>query len=72
MGRDVRKVDVPRDLLTALRKVRGATAAFRELAPSHQREYVAWIETAKRPDTRQRRINKLVEMIMQGGSSKGR
>ncbi len=70
MDRKVRKVDVPRDLSAALKKVRGATAAFRKLAASHQKEYIEWIESAKRPDTRKRRIEKAIEMVTHGGKVK--
>jgi uncharacterized protein YdeI (YjbR/CyaY-like superfamily) len=36
------------------------------LSYSHKREYVNWIEEAKRAETRQRRIAKAVEMLREG------
>jgi len=36
---------------------------FRSLPPSHQREYLGWIEEAKRPETRASRIEKLITKL---------
>jgi len=57
-----RTVTVPADLAAAL-DAAGRSAAFDALSYSHQREYVDWIEEAKRADTRARRIAKTVEQI---------
>ncbi len=37
---------------------------FMKLSPSHKREYVSWIESAKKKDTQQRRMKKMQEMIL--------
>jgi hypothetical protein len=57
-----RTVDVPDDLVAALKDA-GLHGAFDALSYSHQREYVEWIEEAKRPDTRQRRIAQTLERL---------
>jgi hypothetical protein len=57
-----RTVTVPVDLAAALQAA-GATAAFDALSFSHQREHVAWIEEAKRPATRARRVAATVERL---------
>lgn len=57
---------VPDELSKALRKTKGATAAFRELRPGLQREYTDYIADAKRDDTKQRRIEKILPMILKG------
>ena len=56
-------VEVPEDLAAALARSEAAKTAFDRLAPSHQSEYVEWIEEAKRPETRARRIEKTVERL---------
>jgi uncharacterized protein YdeI (YjbR/CyaY-like superfamily) len=33
---------------------------------SHRKDYADWIEEAKRPETRERRVAKAVEMIREG------
>ena len=58
-----RVVEIPKDLLKELKKDREAKAFFEKLAYSHQREYVAWIEAAKREETRQSRVLKTIGML---------
>jgi hypothetical protein len=57
-----RIVTVPDDLRAAL-DAAGRLAAFDALSYSHRREYVEWIDDAKRRDTRARRIAKTVEQL---------
>jgi hypothetical protein len=52
-----RAVEVPDDLLVALRAA-GLEDRFAALAPTHRREYVNWITTAKRETTRAARLAK--------------
>ena len=60
-----RTVEVPADLRSALDEA-GASTAFATLSYSHQREYVEWIDEAKRPATRERRIAQTVTRITAG------
>lgn len=64
MDRDagVRKAEVPADLARAL-AVAGARAAFDRLAFTHQKELAQSVATAKRPETRQKRIDKAVAKV---------
>jgi len=57
---------LPPELRNALRRTRGATAAFRQLRTGLQREYADYISSAKRVDTKQRRIDKVLPMIVAG------
>jgi uncharacterized protein YdeI (YjbR/CyaY-like superfamily) len=50
----------PQDLKEALAKNRMAKEHWEAWAPSHRRRYVYWIEDAKRPETRERRIKRVV------------
>lgn len=65
MERDTeeRQLDVPTDLLDALAEDQLAQAAFEKLSYSHKKEYVEWIESAKKAETRQRRIQSALGMI---------
>jgi hypothetical protein len=60
-----RAVRVPRDLRAALHDDAGAAAAFAKLSFTHRREYVEWVEGAKRPETRARRIAETVDRVKQ-------
>ena len=53
----------PGDLAAALDSDPTALAAYRKLPPSHRREYLEWVDEAKRPETRRRRIEKTVRML---------
>ena len=61
-----RTVSVPSDLAEALTHDAAAEMAFSKLSFTHRREYVEWVEEAKRPETRQRRIAGTVERVREG------
>jgi len=61
--REPRSIEIPADLAAALAAAPEAQAAFNRLAPSHRREYVQWIEEAKRPETRTRRIAETLKKL---------
>jgi len=52
--------EIPADLSTALAAVPKAATNFARFAPSHRKQYLYWIESAKRPATRERRIAAVV------------
>ncbi|MHC4582078.1 MAG: YdeI/OmpD-associated family protein [Planctomycetota bacterium] len=56
-----RTEDIPGDLKSALRRRRGAIAAYRALKPSRKKEFLYWLETAKQDITRKSRIQKIVD-----------
>ena len=59
------------DLAAALKDAPEAWAHYQRLAPTHQREYVNWIEEAKRPATRQERVAKTLHMLKEGRKRDG-
>jgi hypothetical protein len=65
-----RVIEVPKDLIKEFKKDKDAKAFFDKLAHTHQKEYVKWIEEARRDETRQARIVKTVEMLKQGRRGK--
>ena len=54
---------VPADLIAALKKNKKAFAIFEQFPPSHKKEYIQWIEEAKREETRKKRIEQTVEWV---------
>jgi hypothetical protein len=50
----------------ALKANRKAAATFANFTPGHQREYVEWIDEAKREETRDKRIAQAVEWLAEG------
>ncbi len=64
-------VIVPADFAAALAAAPRARAHFDGMKRSHRREYVDSIEEAKRPETRARRIEAMVEKIVADAARKG-
>ena len=61
-----RVVEIPEDLMKELKKEREAKALFDQLSYTHRKEYVAWVNGAKREETRLNRISKMIDMLKQG------
>ena len=65
-----RQVAVPDDLSHALGADAEAARTFEGLPYSHQRSYTDWIESAKKAETRERRVQQAVEMLRSGRRSR--
>ena len=57
---------LPGYIANALKLEPAAWNTFQKLAPSHRRHYVMWIHTAVRPETRERRIDQAIKMLIEG------
>ena len=60
-------VAIPEDFAKSLREDTKVMSIFEAMRPSCQNSYVMWIEEAKKPETRERRIKKANEMILDYG-----
>jgi uncharacterized protein YdeI (YjbR/CyaY-like superfamily) len=58
--------ELPAYIARALKKNAAAWRAFRELAPTHRRQFVVWIHIAKQPETRERRIRESIALLAAG------
>ena len=58
--------DLPNYIAKAIKANAKAWKFFRELAPTYRRNFVVWIHTAKRPDTRERRIRESLALLAAG------
>ncbi|HEY8171542.1 MAG TPA: YdeI/OmpD-associated family protein [Dehalococcoidia bacterium] len=65
-----RDVDVPEELVRALRENDAAKSCFDALSYAHRKEYADWIATAKQDATRLRRAEKAVAMLADGKALK--
>jgi hypothetical protein len=61
-----REVEVPADLTEALAGDDAARATFGGLSYTHRKEWVRWVEEAKKADTRATRLAKTVEALHAG------
>ncbi len=60
------QIEMPDDLSAALAGNSAAHATFDAFPPGCRREYLDWIVSAKRPETRARRIAQAIEQMAQG------
>lgn len=58
--------DVPDDLATALIVDGRLSALWEALTPLGRNEFLCWIEDAKRPATRARRIGRTIDELVEG------
>jgi hypothetical protein len=61
-----RVVQIPEDLMKELNREKEARVIFDGLSYTHQKEYVTWINEAKREETRRNRISKTIDLLKQG------
>jgi hypothetical protein len=60
---ETKEICLPDDLSTALQKHKKEKGYFDSLAFSHRKEYVEWIVSAKREETRTQRIQITIDML---------
>jgi uncharacterized protein YdeI (YjbR/CyaY-like superfamily) len=57
---------LPTDLRKGLAAIPMAKAQWRDLTPIARRDFLSWIDSAKQPETRRRRIEKACSMLAAG------
>jgi uncharacterized protein YdeI (YjbR/CyaY-like superfamily) len=57
---------LPAYIRAALKRHPTALRHFQALAPSHRRRYLAWIESAKREETKRRRLEEAIRLLSRG------
>ena len=65
-----RTLDVPPAFKQAIAKA-GVSPMFERLSYTHRKEYCRWIGEAKKEETRERRLQKAIEMLKQGVRTPG-
>lgn len=59
-------VEMPAKVEEALRSQPGVWDAFQKVTPSLKRNYILWLLDAKKPETFERRLKRLIEEVMAG------
>ncbi|GMV77659.1 MAG: hypothetical protein AMXMBFR79_07940 [Chitinophagaceae bacterium] len=59
-------IHYPVELERIFAKHKNVEAFFESLPTTNQKEYLSWIQSAKRPDTRQRRLDAVLEKLIAG------
>ena len=60
------KNELPAELRDALEIHPNAAKTYRSLPPTYQKQYILWIATAKRTETRQRRTKEAIKKLERG------
>ncbi|KIC96426.1 hypothetical protein OI18_01425 [Flavihumibacter solisilvae] len=63
-----KELEIPEELLSALKKNRKARETFEAFSYSHKKEYVEWIAEAKTEPTREKRLIQTIEWLGEGKS----
>jgi hypothetical protein len=58
--------DIPDDLLDALIETNEITSLWENLTPIGRNEFICWVEDAKQDETREKRIRRTVEALVEG------
>lgn len=58
--------ELPSYIEETLKTVPAAWDFFKQLAPSYQRAYIGWIESAKREETKERRLGEVLGLLASG------
>jgi uncharacterized protein YdeI (YjbR/CyaY-like superfamily) len=58
--------ELPNYIAKAFKAELSAWQHFQALAPTYRRNFVVWIHTARRPETRERRIRESIELLSAG------
>jgi uncharacterized protein YdeI (YjbR/CyaY-like superfamily) len=55
---------IPEELEQALRRKEGALSAYKALPDSRKKRYIYWLQSAKREDTKRKRIQKITDEVL--------
>ena len=60
---DVKEIPLPPEMERALKSNQDAWNNFLELAPGYRKQYVGWLISAKRQETRERRLKEAITLL---------
>ena len=60
-----RAVPIPADLRAALAKHPKARKGFDEMPPGHRRQFLMWVASAKRPETRRKHLDRAIDHLIE-------
>ncbi|MCQ9635172.1 YdeI/OmpD-associated family protein [Chryseobacterium sp. WG23] len=64
--KEERTVDIAEDITSIFNENPKAKTIFDTMSYTHRKEYIRWIEEAKKPETREKRKIKMIQMILDG------
>lgn len=64
--KEERIVEIADDIVSVFNENPNAKELFDNMSYTHKKEYIRWIEEAKKPETRENRKIKMIQMILEG------
>ncbi len=64
--KEERTIEIADDIAVIFNRNPEAKVLFDKMSYTHRKEYIRWIEEAKKPETRENRKAKMITMIMSG------
>ncbi|SIQ12912.1 Bacteriocin-protection, YdeI or OmpD-Associated [Chryseobacterium sp. RU37D] len=64
--KEERTVEIAEDIQSIFNKNQEAKVLFDKMSYTHRKEYIRWVEEAKKPETRENRKIKMIQMILDG------
>lgn len=64
--KEERVVEIAEDIVLLFNENQDAKVLFDKMSYTHKKEYIRWIEDAKKPETRENRKLKMIQMILDG------
>ncbi|WP_258561820.1 YdeI/OmpD-associated family protein [Chryseobacterium chendengshani] len=64
--KEERTVEISEDILEVFSENLDAKVLFDKMSYTHRKEYIRWIQEAKKPETRENRKTKMIQMILDG------
>lgn len=64
--KEERTVEIADDIAMIFNENQEAKSLFDSMSYTHRKEYIRWIEEAKKPETRENRKIKMIQMILNG------
>ncbi|MCF2220659.1 YdeI/OmpD-associated family protein [Chryseobacterium sp. PS-8] len=64
--REERVVEIAKDIVVLFNENPEAKILFEKMSYTHRKEYIRWIEEAKKTETRENRKLKMIQMILEG------
>ncbi|KPE51743.1 YdeI/OmpD-associated family protein [Chryseobacterium indologenes] len=68
--KEERTVNIAEDIAKVFNENPEAKKLFEKMSYTHKKEYIRWIEEAKKPETRESRKSKMINMILDGKKGK--
>ncbi|MDW9381114.1 YdeI/OmpD-associated family protein [Chryseobacterium sp. JV558] len=64
--KEERMIEIAEDIVSVFNENPEAKTLFDKMSYTHKKEYIRWIEEAKKPETRENRKIKMIQMILDG------